>query len=73
MPSVILPVKLAAASYTDISAITDAVTNEFSVSAITSIIAGIVGGSIGLVFLWWAVRKSIKALKAAATRGKLRV
>lgn len=45
-------------------------TNQFSVSNITSFISFIIGASVAFVFLWWGVRKAWRAIVSATTRGK---
>ena len=57
----------------DIQTIMTSVTNQFSVSNITTFIAYIVGACIAFVFLWWAVRKAWRAILSATTRGKGRI
>lgn len=58
---------------TTIQSILDAVTAQFSMANIVGMIAGILGVTVGFVFLWWAVRKGFKAIVAAATKGKPRI
>ena len=60
-------------STTDIQGIMSSVTQQFSVTNITTFIAYIIGACIALVFLWWAVRKAFRAITAAAMRGKARI
>lgn len=60
-------------STSDVQAIMTSVTDQFSVSNITTFIAYIVGACIAFVFLWWAVRKAWRAILAATTRGKGRI
>lgn len=60
-------------SISTIQSILDTVTTQFSVSNIVAMIAGILGVTVGFVFLWWAVRKGFKAIVAASTKGKPRI
>lgn len=60
-------------STSDISGIMSSVTDQFSVSNITSFLAYIIGASVVFVFLWWAVRKAWRAILAASTRGKAKI
>lgn len=62
-----------AVSTTDISGIMSSVTSQFSVSNITTFIAYIITACVGLVFLWWAIRKAWRSITAAAMRGKARI
>lgn len=57
----------------DIAGVMTPVTNQFSVSNIIEFLGYIIGACIGLVFLWWAIRKAWRAIMAAATRGKARM
>lgn len=57
-------------TWSDLSSIVTAITSQFSVSTIVAVIAGIVGASIGFVFLWWGARKAYSKITKAAKRGK---
>ena len=57
-------------SFSTISSILTAVTTQFSLTNIVSMIAGILGVTMAFVFLWWGVRKGYKAIIRATTRGK---
>lgn len=59
--------------FSDIESILTAVTTQFSVSNIIAMIAGILGVTVGFVFLWWGVRKGFRAIVSAATKGKPKV
>ena len=59
--------------YSDISQILTTVTNQFSVSNIVAMIAGILGVTVGFIFLWWGVRKGFRAIFGAVTKGKHKV
>ena len=65
--------KPAPVGYSDISQILTTVTNQFSVSNIVAMIAGILGVTVGFIFLWWGVRKGFRAIVGAATKGKPKV
>lgn len=56
--------------FSDISSILSAVTAQFSVANIVAMIAGILGVTVGFVFLWWGARKGFRAIVGAATKGK---
>lgn len=60
-------------STSDLAGILTAVTDQFSVSNITTFIAYIIGASVAFVFLWWGVRKAWRAILAATTRGKAKI
>lgn len=50
--------------------ILNAITSQFSVTQIVSMIAGILGVSMAFVFLWWGVRKGAKVVMRAVKSGK---
>lgn len=60
-------------TFATLEPIVDAVTAVITQNAIVSILAGTITACIGFVLFWWAVRKVIKAIKAASLRGKLKV
>lgn len=60
-------------STSDLAGILSAVTDQFSISNITTFIAYIIGASVAFVFLWWGVRKAWRAILAATTRGKAKI
>lgn len=49
-----------------------ALTNQISVTSIVGVLASVVGAAIGMVFMWWGVRKLGRVLMAAFRSGKLR-
>lgn len=51
----------------------DALTAQVSVSTIVAVLAVVVAACVGLVFMWWGVRKAVRALMAAFRRGKISV
>ena len=59
-------------SSTDWSSVISAMTNQISVSTVVGVIAALVAAGIGLVFMWWGVRKASKSLMSAFRSGKLR-
>ena len=50
-----------------------ALTNQFNVSSVVGVLASLAGAAIGLVFMWWGVRKATRSLLAAAKKGKLKL
>lgn len=57
----------------DWSAVVDAMTGQISVSTIVSTLAVFVGAVIGIVFMWWGVRKAVRTIMAAFRKGKVSV
>ena len=55
------------------TSVLDALTAQISVSSVVGVIATTVTAGIGLVFMWWGVRKLIRALMSAFRSGKLKV
>lgn len=65
-------------TYTAITAadwadVISALTNQISVSTVVGVLASIVGACVGLAFMWWGVRKAVRALMAAFKKGKVSV
>lgn len=59
-----------AVGWDDLNTVVTAITNQFSVTTIVSVIAGVVGATIGFVFLWWGARKAYSRITKAAKRGR---
>lgn len=57
--------------YSDFSSIITAVTTQVNVANIVAVLASVVGIAIGLVFMWWGIRKATGIIMKAAKRGKL--
>lgn len=55
----------------DWQSVITALTAQISVSTIVAVLATIVAACVGLVFMWWGVRKAIKALMSAFKKGRL--
>ena len=48
-------------------------TDQISVGTVVGVIAAAIGAGIGLVFMWWGVRKLVRVLMSAFKSGKLKV
>lgn len=59
--------------YSDFESVITGLQNQISVSTIVNILATLAAVCVGLVFLWWAVRKVVSALMAAFRNGKLSI
>ena len=57
----------------DWASVISAMTAQISVATIVGVMATIVAACIGIVFLWWGVRKAVRALMAAFRKGKISV
>lgn len=55
------------------SSILTALQAQISVSTVVEVLAVLVGAAIGLVFMWWGVRKTAKVLMSAFKKGKLSI
>lgn len=60
-------------SSSDWQSVIDALTAQISVATIVGVLAAAVGAGIGLVFMWWGVRKLIRVLMGAFRSGKLKI
>ena len=61
-----------AISSTAFKSVIDAVTAQISVSSVVEVLAYAVPICIGLVFMWWGVRKVTRMIMGAFRKGKLR-
>lgn len=59
-------------SSSDWASVIEAMTGQISVATVVGVLATLVGAGIGLVFMWWGVRKAARSLMAAFRSGKLR-
>ena len=57
----------------DWSSVITALTNQVSVSTIIAALATFVAAGIGIVFMWWGLRKGIRSLMAAFRKGRMSV
>lgn len=57
----------------DWSSVITALTGQISVSTIVAVIASTAAAGVGLVFMWWGVRKAVRALMSAFKKGRLSV
>lgn len=60
-------------SSTDWASVITAMTEQISVSTVVGVVAATVTAGIGLVFMWWGVRKAARALMSAFRKGKLSI
>lgn len=63
----------AAVTASDWESVITAMTGQISVATIVGVMATIVAACIGIVFMWWGVRKAVRALMAAFRKGKISV
>lgn len=60
-----------AISSSNFTSVLSAVTDQISVATVVEVLAVGAGAAVGLVFMWWGVRKLIKILMSAFRKGKL--
>lgn len=63
----------AAVTAADWSEVITAMTGQISVETIVGVLATLVTAGIGLVFMWWGVRKAASSLMAAFRKGKMSI
>lgn len=57
----------------DFTSILTALQGQISVSTVVEVLAVVAGACVGLAFMWWGVRKVIRALMVAFKRGKISI
>ena len=62
-----------AVTASDWASVISAMTAQISVATIVGVLATIVAACIGIVFMWWGVRKAVRALMSAFRKGKISV
>lgn len=60
-------------SASDWAAVITAMTAQISVSTVVGVLATLVTAGIGLVFLWWGVRKAVGSLMGSFRSGRIRL
>ncbi len=57
---------------TDFTAIKSALTSKFTVAEVSSLIASVVGATVGFAVLWWGARKLVRSIVSAFKTGKIK-
>lgn len=60
-------------SASDWQSVITSITTQINVSTVVGVLASVAAAAVGLVFMWWGVRKAVKVLMSAFKKGKLRV
>lgn len=60
-------------SASDWASVISAMTGQISVSTVVSVLVTLVSAGIGLVFLWWGVRKAVGSLMGSFRSGRIRL
>lgn len=55
----------------DFQSVLTAIQAQISVSTIVEVLAVLVGACVGLAFMWWGVRKLVRAIMSAFKKGKV--
>lgn len=71
IPLSVDPPKVVTAS--DWASVISAMTSQISVSTVVGVLATLVTAGIGLVFLWWGVRKAVGSLMGSFRSGRIRL
>lgn len=58
-------------SFSDFSSVIEAVTEQVDVTTVVGVLAAAAGLAIGLVFMWWGVRKVTQMIMGAFRRGSI--
>lgn len=56
---------------TELSTIISTITGSINVTSIVGMIAAMITACIGIVFMWWAIRKGIRVIMSAVRKGKV--
>lgn len=57
----------------DWASVISSLTAQISVSTVVGVLATTVAAGIGLVFMWWGVRKAVRTIMAAFRKGRMSV
>ena len=60
-------------SAADWASVISAATAQISVSTVVAVLASLVAAGIGLVFMWWGVRKAMASLMKAFRSGRISI
>lgn len=63
----------AAVTASDWASVISAMTGQISVSTVVGVLATLVTAGIGLVFMWWGVRKAVGSLMGSFRSGRIRL
>lgn len=62
-----------AVTASDWASVISAMTSQISVSTVVGVLATLVTAGIGLVFMWWGVRKAVGSLMGSFRSGRIRL
>lgn len=55
----------------DFTSVLTALQGQISVATVVEVLAVVAGACVGLAFMWWGVRKVVRALMSAFKKGKV--
>ena len=67
------PVPAGTVTASDWASVITAMTGQISVSTVVGVLATLVTAGIGLVFMWWGVRKAVGSLMGSFRSGRIRL
>lgn len=67
------PVPAGVVTASDWASVISAMTGQISVSTVVATLATLVTAGIGLVFMWWGVRKAVGSLMGSFRSGRIRL
>lgn len=67
------PASTGVVTASDWASVITAMTSQISVSTVVGVLATLVTAGIGLVFLWWGVRKAVGSLMGSFRSGRIRL
>lgn len=67
------PAPAGAVTASDWASVITAMTGQISVSTVVATLATLVTAGIGLVFMWWGVRKAVGSLMGSFRSGRIRL
>lgn len=67
------PAPAGVVSASDWASVITAMTSQISVSTVVGVLATLVTAGIGLVFMWWGVRKAVGSLMGSFRSGRIRL
>lgn len=67
------PLPAGAVTASDWASVITAMTSQISVSTVVGVLATLVTAGIGLVFMWWGVRKAVGSLMGSFRSGRIRL
>lgn len=62
-----------AVTASDWASVISALTSQISVATVIGVLTTLVTAGIGLVFMWWGVRKAVASLMVAFRKGRMKL